>query len=143
MVFVTGQAEVRRLVKLLSDIFPQEMPNTENEPKKELNLDNFEAVPRKKEEKTEENLESELHLNEEDDEFGEFQDFDDHENFEISTTALDKTLPMVALPLYSVLSKSEQKNVFENFEEPIRKVVVATNVAETSLTIPGESCPSP
>ena len=139
MVFVTGQAEVRRLVKLLSDIFPQEMPKTENEPKKELNLDNFEAVPTKKEEKAEENLESELHLNEEDDEFGEFEDFDDHENFEISTTALDKTLPMVALPLYSVLSKSEQKKVFENFEEPIRKVVVATNVAETSLTIPGQS----
>ena len=139
MVFVTGQAEVRRLVKLLSEIFPQEMPKTENERKKELNLDNFEAVPTKKEEKAEENRESELHLNEEDDEFGEFEDFDDHENFEISTTALDKTLPMFALPLYSVLSKSEQKKVFENFEEPIRKVVVATNVAETSLTIPGQS----
>ena len=124
------------MVKLLTDIFPQEIPKIEAETKKELSLDNFEAVPTEKEENVEKG-ESELHLDEEDDEFGECDDFDEQEDFEISTTALDKTLPLVALPLYSVLSKNEQKKVFETFEDPIRKVVVATNVAETSLTIPG------
>ena len=45
---------------------------------------------------------------------------------------------MMALPLYSVLSPEKQKLIFkEPKDEAIRKVVVATNVAETSLTIPG------
>ena len=78
------------------------------------------------------------HLDEDDDEYGECDDFDDENNFEISTSALDKTLPLVALPLYSVLPIGEQKRIFKEYEDPIRKVVVATNVAETSLTIPGK-----
>jgi ATP-dependent helicase HrpA len=39
------------------------------------------------------------------------------------------------LPLFSRLSASEQQRVFA--PSPSRKIVVATNVAETSLTIPG------
>ena len=40
------------------------------------------------------------------------------------------------LPLYARLSRVEQDRVFETFA-PRRKVVVATNIAETSVTIPG------
>ena len=39
------------------------------------------------------------------------------------------------LPLYSRLSGAEQQRVFEPY--PGRKIVLATNVAETSLTVPG------
>ena len=39
------------------------------------------------------------------------------------------------LPLYSRLSETEQKRVFA--PHPYRRVVLATNVAETSLTVPG------
>ena len=39
------------------------------------------------------------------------------------------------LPLYSRLSEAEQKRVFA--PHPYRRVVLATNVAETSLTVPG------
>ncbi|MDC7233611.1 MAG: ATP-dependent RNA helicase HrpA [Spirochaetales bacterium] len=39
------------------------------------------------------------------------------------------------LPLYARLSSSDQKRVFESSSS--RKIVVSTNVAETSLTIPG------
>ena len=74
---------------------------------------------------------------EDDDEFGEVDLDENLSSFDLSSTALDATLPMRALPLYSVLPPSEQKNIFQEFPEPIRKVVVATNVAETSLTIPG------
>lgn len=53
------------------------------------------------------------------------------------TTGLDSTLPMLALPLYSVLNPTEQKKIFIDAPEGTRKVIIATNVAETSLTIPG------
>ncbi|KAL8241185.1 hypothetical protein R6Q59_014557 [Mikania micrantha] len=41
------------------------------------------------------------------------------------------------LPLYAMLPASTQLRVFEEIKEGARLVVVATNVAETSLTIPG------
>ncbi len=40
------------------------------------------------------------------------------------------------LPLYARLSRAEQERVFETFAGR-RKIVVATNIAETSVTIPG------
>ncbi|KAL0435922.1 UNVERIFIED_CONTAM: ATP-dependent RNA helicase DEAH13 [Sesamum radiatum] len=45
--------------------------------------------------------------------------------------------PMRVLPLYAMLPASSQLRVFEEVREGERLVVVATNVAETSLTIPG------
>jgi ATP-dependent helicase HrpA len=44
-------------------------------------------------------------------------------------------LPVDVLPLYSRLSVSEQNRVFHSTHQ--RKVVLATNVAETSITVPG------
>ncbi|KAF8321497.1 P-loop containing nucleoside triphosphate hydrolase protein [Cantharellus anzutake] len=44
--------------------------------------------------------------------------------------------PMHIVPLYSILSSEKQMKVFEPPPEGSRLVVVATNVAETSLTIP-------
>ena len=42
------------------------------------------------------------------------------------------------LPLYAALPRSEQDKVFAHVPEGHRLIVVATNVAETSLTIPGQ-----
>ena len=44
---------------------------------------------------------------------------------------------MSILPLYSGLSVDAQRLVFEGASRKTRKVVVSTNVAETSVTIPG------
>lgn len=44
---------------------------------------------------------------------------------------------MWVLPLYGGLSKSAQEQVFEKNPLKTRKVILATNIAETSLTIPG------
>lgn len=44
---------------------------------------------------------------------------------------------MHIIPLYSLLPSDKQMKVFEPPPEGSRLVVVATNVAETSLTIPG------
>jgi len=41
------------------------------------------------------------------------------------------------LPLYSRLPMAEQEKVFERTPKHVRKVIVSTTVAETSLTIPG------
>jgi ATP-dependent helicase HrpA len=41
------------------------------------------------------------------------------------------------LPLYSRLSAAEQHRVFSSHGNAVRRVVLATNVAETSLTVPG------
>ncbi|KAI9183298.1 putative ATP-dependent RNA helicase DHR1 [Blastocladiella emersonii ATCC 22665] len=45
--------------------------------------------------------------------------------------------PLHVLPLYSLLSTDQQMRVFDAVPEGHRLCVVATNVAETSLTIPG------
>ena len=41
------------------------------------------------------------------------------------------------LPLYGRLSAAEQHRVFERGTQGVRRIVLATNVAETSLTVPG------
>eukprot|EP00727_Mastigamoeba_balamuthi_P001391 m51a1_g11249 putative probable atp-dependent rna helicase dhx37 (1362) ;mRNA; r:32915-37814 len=45
--------------------------------------------------------------------------------------------PVHVLPLFSTLDPERQRRVFEGAPEGARLVVVATNVAETALTIPG------
>ena len=45
--------------------------------------------------------------------------------------------PVRVLPLYALLPPAEQQRVFAPVPEGTRLIVVATNVAETSLTIPG------
>ncbi|XP_063229909.1 probable ATP-dependent RNA helicase DHX35 [Bacillus rossius redtenbacheri] len=46
-------------------------------------------------------------------------------------------LKMLVLPMYGSLPNSEQLRVFRFTPRGLRKVVVATNIAETSITIPG------
>ncbi|XP_065089778.1 probable ATP-dependent RNA helicase kurz [Ochlerotatus camptorhynchus] len=55
---------------------------------------------------------------------------------DISTSELSHNQPLWVLPLYSILSSEKQQKVFEEPPEGTRLCVVATNVAETSLTIP-------
>uniref|UniRef100_A0A2P2HYL0 RNA helicase n=3 Tax=Hirondellea gigas TaxID=1518452 RepID=A0A2P2HYL0_9CRUS len=53
-----------------------------------------------------------------------------------AATATTKEQPLYVLPLYSMLPSDRQKMVFSPPPEGTRLCVVATNVAETSLTIP-------
>lgn len=48
--------------------------------------------------------------------------------------------PVHVLPLYAMLPPAQQARVFRPPPPGHRLIVVATNVAETSLTIPGEGC---
>lgn len=51
--------------------------------------------------------------------------------------AADGPTPVHVLPLYAMLASSEQARVFQPGPAGSRLIIVATNVAETSLTIPG------
>lgn len=42
----------------------------------------------------------------------------------------------VVLPLFARLTREEQEKIFDNFGQK-RKIILATNIAETSITIPG------
>ncbi|KAI5964546.1 prh1 [Candida theae] len=44
---------------------------------------------------------------------------------------------IVPLPLYAALSPHQQSRIFEKLSKGRRKVILATNIAETSITVPG------
>lgn len=65
-------------------------------------------------------------------------DDEDDEEFEIEDEKPEDTVLNVhVLPLYSQLPTNQQLRVFEPPPDGSRLIVLATNVAETSLTIPG------
>ncbi|KAJ5656814.1 hypothetical protein N7507_008764 [Penicillium longicatenatum] len=45
--------------------------------------------------------------------------------------------PLSILPIYSQMPAEQQARIFERAEAGVRKVIVATNIAETSLTVDG------
>ncbi len=47
---------------------------------------------------------------------------------------LEEAPPLSVLPIYSQLPSDLQAKIFQKSENNIRKCVVATNIAETSLT---------
>lgn len=138
LVFVTGQAEVHGLCRKLKKTFPlisEKTKSTHNVEGKDGNsdeeddfdLDNYPVNPAVEERDAEdEDLGEEI--GNENNEF----DLDDS----AFTSLIDKNLPMFVLPLYSLLSSQQQAKVFQPPPEGTRLCVVATNVAETSLTIP-------
>ncbi|KAI1466302.1 P-loop containing nucleoside triphosphate hydrolase protein [Daldinia caldariorum] len=65
------------------------------------------------------------------------EDAEDDAEFDVSDEVGSGPLKMHILPLYSLLPTREQMRVFEDPPEGSRAIILATNVAETSLTIPG------
>lgn len=65
------------------------------------------------------------------------EDREENEATQLTNDAEDNIPKRVlVLPLYSMLSAEEQARVFDKVPEGTRLIVVATNVAETSITIP-------
>lgn len=143
LIFVTGQAEVHGLCKKLKKTFPYNSEKTKStciaeakvKDKKseddddDFDLDNYPVNPAVEDREAEDEDLGEDIENEGD---GSGFDLDDS----AFTSLIDKNLPMFVLPLYSLLSSQQQAKVFQPPPEGTRLCVVATNVAETSLTIP-------
>ncbi|VEU22417.1 DEKNAAC103427 [Brettanomyces naardenensis] len=132
LVFLTGKVEINDMVKRLRKEFP-----FKGEQEKVGDLPDV-LVSSKNADVEAEEIELEVGEEELVDDFNEEEESEDEEGFEEtledSQTAED---PLYVLPLYSLLPTKEQMKVFENPPKGSRLCVVATNVAETSLTIPG------
>ncbi|XP_010083530.1 PREDICTED: probable ATP-dependent RNA helicase DHX37, partial [Pterocles gutturalis] len=160
LVFLTGQAEVHSLCRRLRKAFPFQKNNTaggddgkeesveemrkfkksrkrkkmlpkidlDNLPK--IDLDNYSVVPV---DEGDEDRDAES----DDDIAGSDTDLDLGDGDSEEDEKSDSSLPLYVLPLYSLLAPEKQAKVFRAPPPGTRLCVVATNVAETSLTIPG------
>lgn len=153
LLFLTGQKEINEMVKRLRREFP--FPNNTNVRKemdasiKSIKIDSKSLVNEVEDlalemrsefrENNYEYVESDMG-NYDPGNFNEAEDEDDseeegfEENLEEGQSAQD---PLYVLPLYSLLPTKEQMKVFKSPPKGSRLCIVATNVAETSLTIPG------
>lgn len=125
LVFLTGKQEIIELTKLLNKKYPAAFAqqSKKTEPVVEgldENGDGFEA-----EEDTISDVEEPEPGHEEDDFSG--------SEFELDA---ETQSPLHILPLHSLLAPEQQQKVFEAPPEGSRLCVLATNVAETSITIP-------
>ncbi|KAM6965386.1 putative ATP-dependent RNA helicase DHX37 [Aplochiton taeniatus] len=149
LVFLTGQAEVNSVCRRLRRAFPlrrggtaaeegEEAEDTrtfkKNQKKKtvslpRIDLDNYSALP-----VDEGDEDRQAGIGEEEDEGSDLELGDDPGD---TDEKADPSLPLYVLPLYSLLAPEQQAKVFQPPPSGTRLCVVATNVAETSLTIPG------
>ncbi|NXK19170.1 DHX37 helicase, partial [Arenaria interpres] len=153
LVFLTGQAEVHSLCRRLRKAFPFQKSNTAGDDDKEesmeeirkfkksrkrkkvmtlpkIDLDSYSVVPV---DEGDEDRDAET----DDDIAGSDLDLDLGDGDSEEDEKSDSSLPLYVLPLYSLLAPEKQAKVFSAPPPGTRLCVVATNVAETSLTIPG------
>ncbi|MBZ3878785.1 putative ATP-dependent RNA helicase DHX37 [Sciurus carolinensis] len=157
LVFLTGQAEVHALCRRLRRAFPaprarapeKDQEDSVEEMRKfkrsrarakrartatlpQINLDNYSVLP-----VGEGDEDREAEMDEEEVALGSDLDLDLGDGGPDGGEQPDASLPLHVLPLYSLLPPERQAQVFRPPPEGTRLCVVATNVAETSLTIPG------
>ncbi|NXG46568.1 DHX37 helicase, partial [Psilopogon haemacephalus] len=155
LVFLTGQAEVHSLCRRLRKAFPFQKNNStagadgdkeesveeirkfkkSRKRKKmmtlpKIDLDNYSVVPV---DEGDEDRDPDT----DDDIAGSDIDLDLGDGDSEEDEKSDSSLPLFVLPLYSLLAPEKQAKVFRAPPAGTRLCVVATNVAETSLTIPG------
>uniref|UniRef100_A0A672P2V4 RNA helicase n=1 Tax=Sinocyclocheilus grahami TaxID=75366 RepID=A0A672P2V4_SINGR len=150
LVFLTGQAEVHSVCRRLRKAFPYrphrehtDSMETEEDLKKSkrakkkknmslprINLNSYSALP-----VDEGDEDRQAGIDDNDDE-GSDLELGDHPDSDHEEKA-DPSIPLYVLPLYSLLAPEQQAKVFRPPPAGARLCVVATNVAETSLTIPG------
>ena len=55
----------------------------------------------------------------------------------VAGLAADEAGPLSVLPLYAALPPELQVRIFQSTDPGTRRCIVATNIAETSVTVPG------
>uniref|UniRef100_A0A8C9NAB8 DEAH-box helicase 37 n=1 Tax=Serinus canaria TaxID=9135 RepID=A0A8C9NAB8_SERCA len=131
LVFLTGQAEVHSLCRRLRKAFPYQKNNTAgNATLPKIDLNNYSVLPP-------DEGDEDRDIDSDDDAAGSDLDLDLGDGDSEGDEKSDSSLPLYVLPLYSLLAPEKQAKVFRPPPPGTRLCVVATNVAETSLTIPG------
>ncbi|ODQ54452.1 P-loop containing nucleoside triphosphate hydrolase protein [Saitoella complicata NRRL Y-17804] len=138
LVFLTGQNEIQQLCAKLRKKYPQSgltpaaSQDSSRTPKVQISGRNagIEVEDLDLGDDSGEVLNDDMSIDESDDDDIEFPLAEGEDE-------RDTAQPLHVLPLYSLLPTKEQMRVFEAPPEGSRLCVVATNVAETSLTIPG------
>ncbi|KAG8777526.1 putative ATP-dependent RNA helicase DHR1 [Ceratobasidium sp. 428] len=142
LVFMTGQREIVELCKRLGKRFGKGKAEKEREKERVEGMDAGEGVVESEEVELGDRKDD-IHEGEDgdaenaDEEALDSDDEEEQENRELQIDTEQSDVPMHIVPLYSLLPSDKQMKVFEPPPEGARLVVVATNVAETSLTIPG------
>jgi ATP-dependent RNA helicase DHX37/DHR1 len=138
--FLTGQQEIIQLAKKLRQHFPADTGSQVKQPRVHvsaadapLEIDDMdaEAQPAPRKDEDDDDDDSDIEIRGLDDE-------EDDKEFVIEGEEQPvEALRVHVLPLYSQLPTKQQLKVFEEPPAGSRLIVLATNVAETSLTIPG------
>jgi ATP-dependent RNA helicase DHX37/DHR1 len=134
LVFLPGQSDIRQMARLLKETFAATEAAVDH-PKVRVSAD---QMPVEDEDWNFDRDDQEPALNEDSDSDLEIEGLDeDNQEFNIGEEKPTDLLKVHVLPLYSQLPSKEQLKVFKEPPEGSRMIVLATNVAETSLTIPG------
>ena len=133
LIFLTGQNEITGLTKRLTDVFDSSSVHHSYNQKVTVTA---KEAPLEVEDVDFGNDFMNLDEQQSENEGSAGEDTDDE--FDIEDTSMDTASSKIhVLPLYSQLQTKEQLRVFEPPPNGSRLIVLATNVAETSLTIPG------
>lgn len=143
LVFLSGQNEVNQLINLLEQRYPKtSSKNTEiRKRNNKTKLKKNKCLLNNSNKSQSKNYEDEIIIDY--DEFGIYDMDQEEQNYlvisenENHETNSNTFPPLNCLPLYSLLPGKLQKKIFEIRPDGSRICVISTNVAETSLTIPG------
>ncbi|KAI9672244.1 MAG: putative ATP-dependent RNA helicase DHR1 [Alyxoria varia] len=141
LVFLTGKDEITRVMRRLKDTFSSTQDDSQH-PKMRLSAAEASIededldihVHEKPQEQDVSDSDSDISVHGVD---NVQTKHDEGHEFDIEEDSVHELLKIHILPLYSQLPTEQQMRVFETPPEGSRLIVVATNVAETSLTIPG------
>jgi ATP-dependent RNA helicase DHX37/DHR1 len=136
LAFLTGQKEIRDLAKRLKQAFKCTLESESSHGRVQISAA---EAPLEAEDIDLGGVIAET-IGDEDNSDVEFAGLDgdeDDDEFDGEEGSVDSKTRVHILPLYSQLPTKEQLKVFEAPPEGSRLIVLATNVAETSLTIPG------
>ncbi|MCJ1439732.1 MAG: putative ATP-dependent RNA helicase DHR1 [Stictis urceolatum] len=131
LVFLTGQSEINALSKRLKQTLPT---NQSSHSDSKIRMAARDAPQEDEDVEIGEDRFADDYMS---DELGSEDDEDDDQEFEIGEEEQPASTKVLILPLYSQLPTKEQLKVFEPPPENTRLIILATNVAETSITIPG------
>ncbi|KAH3675425.1 hypothetical protein WICMUC_002714 [Wickerhamomyces mucosus] len=145
LIFMTGQNEITNLVKRLKNEFKVKSKNNrtsksleEYEEHPTIKVNSKQAVTEAEEIEFSVKIDDENNIIDDGELVEEDLENEEEEGFEETLEdGQSEDDPLYVLPLYSLLPTKEQMKVFKNPPAGSRLCIVATNVAETSLTIPG------